>query len=110
MPLGYFNHIYVLILTITDSDETMDELSEKLERVKTIFKFIIIGPIMLTTAMFTDLYKFWINLYTKPLDAEVKINRNVISKESINHFVDCCHSMLNEMNQNGNKGTCVNFV
>jgi hypothetical protein len=32
-----------LIKTLTDADETMDELDEKLERAKTILKFIIFG-------------------------------------------------------------------
>ena len=101
MPLSYLNHIYVLILTITDSDETMDELSEKLERALTIVKFIFVGPLILTLAIFTDLYKFWINLYTKPLDADCKINKKVVSKESIELFVSCCHEMLDKMNKEG---------
>jgi hypothetical protein len=35
-PLAYMFHTYKLIRTILDSDETMDELHEKIRRVGTI--------------------------------------------------------------------------
>lgn len=43
VPITYVNHTLSLIKTLTDADETMDELDEKLERAKTIFKFIFFG-------------------------------------------------------------------
>jgi hypothetical protein len=64
VPLAYFGHIVALIQTITDSDETMDELEEKIERAKTIVKFSLVGPIYLSISVITDIYKFFINLYT----------------------------------------------
>jgi hypothetical protein len=52
----------------------MDELSEKLQRIVTIFKFGIIGlPYLLATCVI-DLVKFYMNLYTKPYDADEKID------------------------------------
>ena len=86
VPLAYIGHVFALIQTVTDSDETMDELSEKIERGKTICKFIFIGPFMLTFSIFTDAYKFWINLYTQPSDSEAEVNLNLITKESIELF------------------------
>tara|TARA_B110000285_G_C15096484_1_gene602296 strand:+ start:1252 stop:1446 length:195 start_codon:yes stop_codon:yes gene_type:complete len=64
----------------------MDDFDEKLERAKTIVKFIFIGPIYLLGSIFTDAWKFWRNLYTQPLDAEEEIDLNLISKESIDLF------------------------
>lgn len=48
----------------------MDELSEKLERVLTIFKWTLGGPFLLIFSCLSDLYKFWRNLYSKPIDAD----------------------------------------
>lgn len=90
VPLAYVGHVFALIQTVTDSDETMDELEEKIERVKTIFKFILIGPFMLTFSIITDAYKFWINLYTQPSDSEAEVNLNLITKESIELFQVTC--------------------
>ena len=64
----------------------MDELEEKIERVKTIIKFIGYGPIMLTISVITDMYKFLINLYTQPLDSDEEVNLNLITRESIELF------------------------
>ena len=86
VPLAYLGHSYALIKTLTDDDETMDDAEEKLERAKTIVKFIFIGPLYLMASIFTDAWKFWKNLYTQPLDAEEEINLNLISKESIDLF------------------------
>ena len=36
VPVAYVSHLIVLVETLTDADETMDELSEKLTRVGTI--------------------------------------------------------------------------
>lgn len=64
VPLAYFGHTITLIQTITNSDETMDEFEEKLERAFTIVKFIFISPALLLISVFTDAYKFWRNLYS----------------------------------------------
>jgi len=90
LPLAYVGHVFALIQTVTDSDETMDELEEKIERVKTIFKFILVGPFLLTLSVITDAYKFWRNLYTQPTDAEEEVNLNLITKESIELFQVTC--------------------
>lgn len=70
MPWAYIGHTFTLIKTITDSDETMDELSEKVRRVFTIIKFIMLGPIILPLSIILDMMKFWWNLYTKPHDSD----------------------------------------
>lgn len=44
LPIAYVSHILALVGTITNSDETMDEFSEKMARVVTILKFIVLGP------------------------------------------------------------------
>ena len=67
-PLAYIGHTIALIRTVTDSDETMDELDEKIARVYTIIWFIFLGPIYIIMSVFVDMYSFWINLYSKPLD------------------------------------------
>lgn len=90
VPLAYFGHVLALIQTVTDSDETMDELEEKIERVKTILKFIVIGPLLLVGSVFLDAYKYWINLYTQPSDSEEEVDLNLISKESIELFQVTC--------------------
>ena len=51
---AYFIHTFSLIQTITDSDETMDEFSEKLERVRTILLFIATGPFILIGCLIID--------------------------------------------------------
>lgn len=66
MPFTYIIHTINLIKTLTDSDETMDELTEKLRRVRTIAEFILLGPIILPTSLIIDMFNFWYNLYTKP--------------------------------------------
>lgn len=67
IPVAYVNHVIVLIQTITNSDETMDELSEKLKRVVTIFKFIIFGPFFLILSIPINSFVFYYNLYTKSI-------------------------------------------
>lgn len=86
VPLAFFGHTIALIQTITDSDETMDELEEKLERGRTIVKFIFIGPVLLTLSVISDSYKFWINLYSQPIDSDEEVDLNLISRDSIELF------------------------
>lgn len=110
-PLAYFQHIYVLTLTILDSDETMDELSEKLQRIYTIIKWIILGPFFLLFSCISDLIKFYINLFTKPLDADVTLNPHVLSKSTVKLFVDVCKEILVETNKGAVKfSNEVNFI
>ena len=66
-PIAYFSHTLALIQTLTDADETMDELSEKLQRALTIIYFIIAGPIVLVFSIPIDSFIFFYNLYTKPV-------------------------------------------
>jgi hypothetical protein len=72
LPLAYVAHIGSLIETLTDSDETMDELSEKIQRVFTIFKFILLGPIVLLFSVPIDMLVFFGNLYTRPSNTSAK--------------------------------------
>lgn len=75
VPLAYIKHLGVLIDSVANSDETMDELSEKLQRVFTIIKFAIIGLPLLIFACLLDAVNFWHNLYTKPYDADDVIDK-----------------------------------
>ena len=68
MPIAYFKHCFILIQTLTDSNETMDDLSEKIRRLFTIIKFIFGGPIILIISIFSDMIIFLYNLYTEPLE------------------------------------------
>ena len=68
MPIAYFKQSYILIQTLTDSNETMDDLSEKIRRLFTIIKFIFGGPIILIISIFSDMIIFLYNLYTEPLE------------------------------------------
>lgn len=68
----------------------MDELSEKLERVYTIIKFILGGPFILYGSCCLDLVKFWRNLYTKPLDADLVLDPRLLTRQSIELFVKVC--------------------
>jgi len=45
----------------------MDELHEKLNRVYTIFKFILAGPFILTLSIFVDTINFFMNLFYEPV-------------------------------------------
>jgi hypothetical protein len=75
VPLSYFKLILAFIQTITDSDETMDELHEKLNRVYTIFKFILFGPFILTFSIFVDTINFFMNLFYEPILTVYKENK-----------------------------------
>lgn len=66
VPVAYFKHSLVLIQTLTDSDETMDEFSEKVTRFFTIIKFIVIAPFILMIAIPIDMFVFFKNLYSMP--------------------------------------------
>lgn len=112
MPLAYFKHILSLINTLTDSDETMDELSEKIRRVLTIIYFIVLGPIILTLSIPINFIVFFCNLYTKPLDADKQPNIKMLSKMSIQVLTACCNECLAEHRRVTGKQrtTHVNFV
>lgn len=64
--LAYIKHVYVLIDSLTQDNKKMDESQEKLERVKTILRFIALGPFFLTAAFFFNLSVFIGDLYIKP--------------------------------------------
>tara|TARA_B110000285_G_scaffold201667_1_gene236446 strand:+ start:1078 stop:1422 length:345 start_codon:yes stop_codon:yes gene_type:complete len=74
VPVAYAKHLIVLIGTVTDADETMDELSEKLTRIVTILKFALVGLPFLIFASVIDVGTFMVNLYSKPNDADEKID------------------------------------
>ena len=66
VPITYVQHTLSLIKTLTDADETMDELEEKIERAKTIVKFIFFGFFYLLLSVPVDGFVFFYNLYTFP--------------------------------------------
>lgn len=71
VPVTYVKHTIRLIQTLTDADETMDELDEKIERFKTILKFMFGGLFVLLISVPIDSFVFLYNLYTFPQSTEV---------------------------------------
>ena len=83
-PFAYIIHTVALIKTLTDSDETMDDFSEKFRRFMTIAKFIFIGPLYLLISIPINAFVFFYNMYTKqqaPIDENE--NQNAFSKETL---------------------------
>lgn len=95
-PFAYVKHAFRLIKTLTASDESMDELSEKLNRVFTIVIFILGGPFILVVSNLIDIPRFWYNLYTKPTNFKQKVNTEVLSKRTIGIFATCCKESASE--------------
>lgn len=65
LPFAYMTHTSTLVNTLFNSDETMDDWAEKFKRIFTIFKFVVLGPVILIQAVPVDTYVFWINLFSK---------------------------------------------
>ena len=61
VPFTYIRHTLSLIQTLTDADETMDELEEKIERFKTIVKFFFFGWFVLLLSIPLDSFVFLYN-------------------------------------------------
>lgn len=89
IPIAYFKHIVVLIQTLTDSDETMDEFSEKVTRFFTIVKFICFAPFILMIAVPIDMIVFFKNLYSKPIDGDEDFT-DIITQNSIETLQISC--------------------
>mmetsp|Transcript_5201 Transcript_5201/g.8808 ORF Transcript_5201/g.8808 Transcript_5201/m.8808 type:complete len:132 (-) Transcript_5201:311-706(-) len=89
----------------------MDELSEKVERIFTILKFLLMAPFILVTSVPIDMAIYFYNLYTKPLDKEEEDGESKISRKILEIFQECCSSALKQ-NRKAGKGssTKVNFV
>jgi len=64
VPIAYIKHVVVLIQTLMDSDETMDDIQEKVMRFWTIIKFIILAPFLLMMSVPIDMVVFHKNLYS----------------------------------------------
>jgi len=59
----------------------------------------------------SDLIKFYINLFSKPLDADEKLDPYVLSRSTILLFVDVCKELLAESNKGAAKmSNEVNFI
>ena len=86
MPFAYFFHTLALIKTLTSSDETIDELSEKINRFKTILKFMFLGPIYLLVSIPVNAFVFSYNIYTASNEVKEQNILNMFSKESLDHF------------------------
>lgn len=111
IPIAYFKHTLVLIQTLTDSDETMDEFSEKVTRFFTIIKFIFFAPFLLAIAVPIDMIVFFKNLYSHPTDDD-QDGYEIITQKSIEILQQSCQEVLKEkQEQTKDKGsTKVNFV
>lgn len=88
VPFAYVGHLYSLIRTLTDADETMDELEEKLERAFTIVKFFFFAPFILVVSIPVDSFVFAYNLYTDPEEDEHD-DLPIFSQESLLKFDGC---------------------
>ena len=110
-PFAYINHIIRLIDTLTNNDETMDEISEKLRRFQSIVLFVVFGPFILVFGNILDFYRFWINLYSKPYNIKDGANMNVLSQRTIEIFVKSCNECASEIDPKIYKDNkAVNFV
>lgn len=90
-----------LIKTLTDADETMDELEEKVERAKTIVKFIFFGLFYLLLSIPVDAFVFFYNLYTFPQSQEIEpTTANLISSEALEIFKACCKECQKQCQSN----------
>ena len=96
VPVAYFKHALVLIQTLTDSDETMDEFSEKVTRFFTIIKFIFVAPFILMIAIPIDMVVFFKNLYSMPATDEWADYKDVITPKSIEILQESCQEVLLE--------------
>ena len=62
-------------------------------------------------ACLSDTYKFYINLFSKPLDADEVLNPYVLSRNTVDLFVDVCKEILVESNKKADKFSSeVNFI
>lgn len=66
VPFAYFGHLFNLIMTLANGDETMDDFEEKVRRFFTILKFFFFAPILLVVSIPVDYFIFMYNLYTEP--------------------------------------------
>jgi hypothetical protein len=96
VPFAYLAHVYALTMTILNSDETIDELSEKLWRIVTIIKFMIAGPFMMLTSIPVDTYVFFINMYTKAWDADHEVDDKIFTKKSIDILVASINKVIED--------------
>ena len=84
VPFGYIAHLYNLISSLCDADETIDEFDEKVRRVFTILKFLLFGPFILIIALPIDSFVFAYNLYSEPvIEREQDDQQIVLSEETI---------------------------
>ena len=111
VPISYFLHIYNLVRTLTDADETMDEFEEKVERFFTIVKFFFFAPFILIVSIPVDSFVFAYNLYTDP-DEDEKDELPVFSPESLQVFDLALTQSLKERREKSERkhGTDVNFI
>ena len=86
VPIAYVRHLLALINTLTDSDETMDEFDEKLQRFYTILKYFFLGPFLHLVSIPIDSFVFLYNLFTKPAESEEATDIELISKNALNQF------------------------
>ena len=79
-PIAYIRHLLSLINTLTDSDETMDEFDEKLQRFYTILLYGAFGLFIHLGSVPVDSFIFFYNLYTKPAEADEVEDIELISR------------------------------
>ena len=94
IPLAYVSHLIALTGTLLDKDETMDDVAEKINRVKTILKFALLGPWFLLVAVPVDTYVFWINLYTKSFDADIVKIPRLLTESTFKIMVEEIHKAI----------------
>jgi hypothetical protein len=91
-PFSYLTHLWALINSILNSDEQMDDLSEKIQRVYTILKFAVAGPFFLLYSVPVDTYVFFINMYTQDPESASEEDTSKFTEKAINILI----AILNE--------------
>lgn len=86
IPFAYASHLLALISTITNSDETIDEFSEKVTRMVTILKFFLFGLFYQIASIPLDTRVFWINLFEQDVDPDAISVPLVLDKPSFEIF------------------------
>lgn len=99
IPFAYVFHIITLINTLTNRDETMDDMKEKIRRFCTILKFMVFGPLILIQSIPVDTYVFLINLFTKAYDADKEFDLEMFDQRSFEILENCSRKTLKETNE-----------
>jgi hypothetical protein len=97
-PFAYLMTSIGLMRRICEDYELV-EGEDPHERIKTFFYFIILGPIVVLLMIPVDGFKFYYNLFTKPVleNSEEKI---AITQECLDKFKTCLEAAMRDKRRN----------